>query len=207
MNADTFLLYLAAWSLVAVTPGPAVMCAMAQASRYGMKHAFAGVAGIQLGHFVFFGCVAGGLAALLAAATGAFTILRIVGAVYLLYLGVKIIASTFRSHVASQSVSAPPPRRSLVLQGLLIQVTNPKALIFMSALLPQFIDPQRPLALQLGVLLAATIAVDTIVLSTYAWVAVRGATSLRSSGFVTGLERVFGAALVLFGIRLLASRK
>lgn len=209
MDLHTFLLYLATWSLVALTPGPAVMCAMTHATRFGLRSAMVGILGIQLGHFVFFGCVAGGLAALLATATTAFAVLRIAGALYLLYLGVRIIAATFRSSaVKNDAALVPAPARSsLFLQGFAIQVTNPKALLFMSALLPQFIQPQQSLVLQIGVLLATTIAVDVAVLGGYALLAQRGAQSLRASGLIRWLERTFGAALIFFGVRLLAVRK
>jgi homoserine/homoserine lactone efflux protein len=102
---------------------------------------------------------------------------------------------------------ARPDRAGLLLQGFVIQVTNPKALLFMSALLPQFIHPQKPLGMQLTVLLATTIAVDLLVLSAYAYFALRGAQSLRASGFSGWLERTFGVALVVFGVRLLSARK
>jgi threonine/homoserine/homoserine lactone efflux protein len=206
MSIEVFLLYLGTWALVALTPGPAVMFAMSQATRFGFRRALAGILGIQLGHFVFFACVAYGLAALLAKATTAFAILRIVGALYLVYLGVRIVISTFRRRTAEQPVISQAAPGSLILQGFAIQVTNPKALLFMSALLPQFIRPQHPLSLQLIVLLATTIAVDTVVLGAYAFFALRGAQSLRASGFSKWLERVFGATLVFFGARLLASR-
>jgi threonine/homoserine/homoserine lactone efflux protein len=95
-----------------------------------------------------------------------------------------------------------------MLQGFAIQVTNPKALLFMSALLPQFIQPEQALPVQLAVLLAITIAVDVLVLSAYACFALRSAQSLRASGVAVWLERAFGAALIFFGIRLLnATRK
>jgi threonine/homoserine/homoserine lactone efflux protein len=209
MNAQTFLLYLATWSLVALTPGPAVMCAMSLATRFGLRSSFAGIVGIQVGHLVFFACTALGLATLLATATTAFTILRVLGAVYLVYLGVRIIISSLRSRkaIVSQRPPTPPARRNLLLQGLAIQLTNPKALLFVSALLPQFIDPRRPLLVQVAILTVTTIVVDVLVLSAYACVAERGRKSLRDSGFSAWLERVFGAALVFFGFRLLASRK
>jgi homoserine/homoserine lactone efflux protein len=207
MSTEIFLLYLGAWTLVALTPGPAVMCAMSLATRFGFHRAFMGILGIQLGHFLFFGCVAFGLAALLATATTAFTALRIAGAFYLVYLGVRIVVSTFRSRSADPPVASPPARAGLLLHGLAIQVTNPKALLFMSALLPQFVQPQHPLPLQLIILLATTIAVDLLVLSAYAYFAVRGARSLRASGLTAWLERAFGAALILFGVRLLVARK
>ena len=209
MSLEVFLLYLATWSLVALTPGPAVMCAMSQATRYGFRASLAGITGTQVGNLVFFICTALGLATLLKTATTAFAVLQVAGAVYLFYLGVRIIVSTFRRSTgpAAKAPSAPPAQRSLFLQGLAIQLTNPKALLFVSALLPQFIEPQRPLLLQLVILVAATIAVDLVVLSSYAFFAERGARSFRASGFSAWLERAFGAALVLLGFRLLLSRK
>ncbi len=209
MSTRIFLLYLATWSLVALTPGPAVMCSMAQSTRHGFRSSLAGISGIQLGNFLFFLCIALGLGALLATATTAFTILRFIGAIYLLYLGVRIIISTFRrlpSKTAAPAASMTA-HRSLFLQGLLIQLTNPKALLFVSALLPQFIDPHRPAPLQLAILMFTTVAVDLIVLSSYAWLAQRGFQSFRASRLAAWLERIFGAALVFFGIRLFFARK
>jgi homoserine/homoserine lactone efflux protein len=207
MSTEMFVLYLGTWSLVALTPGPAVMCAMTHATRYGFRSALVGIFGIQLGHLVFFGCVASGLAALLTTASTAFMVLRTIGALYLLYLGIRIIWSTLRAQGTKSAPLPVPARRRILLHGFAIQVTNPKALLFMSALLPQFIQPERSLAAQLIVLLAITIAVDVAVLSAYAYIARRGARSLRSSGFVLWLERAFGAALIFFGLRLLISTR
>jgi homoserine/homoserine lactone efflux protein len=209
MSVNIFLLYLAAWSLAALSPGPAVMCSVAQSTRYGFRSSLAGISGIQLGNFLFFVCIALGLGALLATATIAFTVLRVLGAVYLFYLGVRIIISSFRRPLArdSQPKASVTTRHSLFLQGLLIQLTNPKALLFVSALLPQFIEPHRSLPLQLVILLFTTVTVDTVVLSSYAFFAQRGIQSFRTSRVSVWLERVFGAALVFFGFRLLLSRK
>jgi len=209
MSIRIFLLYLATWSLVALTPGPAAMCSMAQATRYGFRSSLAGISGIQLGNFLFFICVALGLGTLLATATTAFTVLRFVGAIYLLYLGVRIILSTFR-HSPSRSeraVASLPAHRNLFLQGLLIQLTYPKALLFISALLPLFIEPRRSVPWQLLILVFTTVAVDSIVLSSYALLAARGIQSFRGSRLSVWLERVFGATLLFFGFRLLLSRK
>jgi homoserine/homoserine lactone efflux protein len=149
------------------------------------------------------------LRTLLTTATTAFTILRVAGAIYLFYLGVRIILSTFRRPVpgAAKPAMRLPAHHSLFLQGLLIQLTNPKALLFVSALLPQFIDPHRSVPVQLVILVFTTIAVDSVVLSSYAFLAQRGIQSFRTSRWSAWLERIFGAALVFFGVRLLFSRK
>jgi homoserine/homoserine lactone efflux protein len=209
MSLKIFLLYFATWSLVALTPGPAVICSMTQSTRYGFRSSLAGISGIQFGNFLFFICIALGLGALLATATTAFTVFRFIGALYLFYLGVRIILSTLRRPLsrAAGPVMSLPARRSLFLQGLLIQLTNPKALLFISALLPQFIDPHRSAFVQLVILVLTTIVVDFFVLSSYAFLAQRGIQAFRMSRMFAWLECAFGAALVFFGIRLLFSRK
>jgi homoserine/homoserine lactone efflux protein len=209
MMWETFFLYLATWSLVALTPGPAVMCSMAQSTRRGFRSSLAGVFGVQVGNLLFFICIAAGLATLLTSATMAFTFLRVAGGVYLFYLGARIILRTFQARLTgpAQLGAALTARRGLFLQGLLIQITNPKALLFMSALLPQFIDPGRPLLLQLLILGAATIMIDAVVLSSYAFFAEHGIRTFRAFRFSQWLERALGAALVFFGFRLLFSRQ
>jgi len=209
MSVKILLLYFLTWSLVALTPGPAVICSMTQATRYGFRSSLIGISGIQAGNFLFFVCIALGIGTLLATATTAFTVLRVLGAIYLLYLGVRIIASTIwrRTSAPAAVTMMSGSGRNLFLQGLLIQVTNPKALLFVSALLPQFIDPHRSAPWQLAILVLTTIAVDFAVLASYAFLAQRGIDSFRGSRFSRWLERVFGATLVFFGIRLLFSRE
>jgi len=209
MKTDIVLLYMATWTLVALTPGPAVMCSMAHSTRHGFRSSIAGISGIQLGNLVFFICVAFGLGALLGTATTAFIALRLIGALYLLYRGCRIILSAFRTVEVRpvQPDLAPTNQGHLFLQGLLTQITNPKALLFVSALLPQFVDPHRAAAPQLVVLVITTILVDTGVLSSYAFLASRGARSFRNPRAVAWINCVLGATLVLFGVRLLVSRK
>ncbi len=208
MSGPTFFAYLITWALVAVTPGPAVMCSMAQATRYGFRRSLVGISGIQTGNFIFFASIALGLGALLETASILFTLIRTIGAIYLLYLGARIVFFTFRRHQNEiKTALKTPAHPGLFLQGLLIQVTNPKALLFVSALLPQFINANAPAVPQLIVLVIATIVIDTIVLSSYAYLAESGVRTLRDSAISKWLERIFGAALVFFGLRLMAARK
>lgn len=121
---------------------------------------------------------------------------------YLFYLGIRIISSSLRRD-ARQPLQSPPERCNLVLQALAIQLTNPKALLFVSALLPQFLDPSGHVLFQLAILLGCTIVVDAVVLGSYALLAERGMRSFRGSLLSRWLECAFGAALVAFGIGLL----
>ena len=207
MALNTFLLYLATWTLVALSPGPAVMFSMSQGARHGMRGAVAGTAGILLGHVLVFGAVAFGLAALLASYSGAVTTIRVVGALYLMYLGVKMLLAKPRRAEPVTATATAPHHGGLLLQGLGVQLTNPKLLLFVLALLPQFISPDYPLLLQLAIMLAVTIVIDGIALLAYAHLAVRGARALKGSRAMAWLERAFGGALIFFGLKLLVSRK
>jgi homoserine/homoserine lactone efflux protein len=207
MSPEVFLLYLATWTLVAISPGPAVMFVMSEGARYGTRGAVAGTAGILLGHVVCFTFVAFGLAALLASVNGAMTAIRIAGAIYLMYLGARMIFYKTRAVENVPAAADPPAHGGIVLQGLLVQLTNPKNLLFVLALLPQFIRPDHPLLLQLAIMLVVTVVIDGITLLAYAQLAVRGARALKGSRVVTWLERALGAALVFFGLKLLFASK
>jgi homoserine/homoserine lactone efflux protein len=207
MALDTFLLYLATWTLVALSPGPAVMFSMSQAARHGMRGAAAGTAGILLGHVVVFISVAFGLAALLASYRGAVLGIRIVGAVYLMYLGAKMLLAKPRDAAAVAVAPTSRAHGGLILQGLGVQLTNPKLLLFVLALLPQFISPDHSLPLQLAIMLGVTVVIDGIALLAYAQLASRGARALKGSRALAWVERTFGGALIFFGLKLLLSRK
>lgn len=206
MALDTFLLYLATWTLVALSPGPAVLFVMSQGARFGNRGAVAGTAGILVGHFICFAFVAFGLVALLAKFSIAVDIIRIGGALYLMYLGVRMIMTKPHGDMAVVVEGAPPAQHGIALQGLGVQLTNPKNLLFVLALLPQFIDPGRPLLPQLGIMLAVTMVIDATFLLGYAQLAVHGARALKGSRVVLWLERALGAALVFFGVKLLTSK-
>ena len=209
VNTSTLALYLATWVLVAVSPGPAVLYVIAQASRGGVRRSLAGIAGLQLGSLLFFVAVGMGLAALLATLTKALMIMRIAGAFYLGCLGATWIWNSFRSRAGRRASAEPETVQHgrVFWQGLLIQLTNPKAFLFASALLPQFIDSQRPMLGQISFLFAVTFVVDMASMLTYASLAAHGARQFRESSVSVWLERVLGAALIGFGLRLVLTHK
>jgi homoserine/homoserine lactone efflux protein len=207
MALDTFLLYLATWALVALSPGPAVMFVMSQGARFGNRGAIAGTSGILIGHLVCFSLVAFGLAALLARFSVAVDVIRIGGALYLMYLGVRMMLTRAHGPQPVAIEGAAPAHHGIALQGLAVAVTNPKNLLFVLALLPQFIAADRAVLPQLAIMFAVTVTIDGVVLLSYAQLAVRGARALKGSRVMLWVERAFGAALVLFGLKLLATRR
>jgi homoserine/homoserine lactone efflux protein len=180
---------------------------MSQGARFGHRGAVAGTAGILGGHLVCFSLVAFGLAALLARFSAAVDIIRIGGALYLMYLGAKMLLAKPHGPQAVAVNGTPPAHHGIALQGLAVQLTNPKNLLFVLALLPQFIDAARPVLPQLAIMFAVTVIVDGAVLLSYAHLAVRGARALKGSRVMRWVERVFGAALVFFGLKLLTTRR
>jgi homoserine/homoserine lactone efflux protein len=123
-----------------------------------------------------------------------------------MYLGAKMLFAKPRGAEPVMAAAAPH-HGGLVLQGLGVQLTNPKLLLFVLALLPQFISPDYPLLLQLAIMLAVTVIIDGIALLAYAHLAVRGARALKGSRGMAWLERAFGGALIFFGLKLLVTRK
>lgn len=210
MTTATFLLYLGTWTLVAIAPGPAVLYVMSLAVRGGVRGSVPGIAGLQLGGLLFFTAVGTGLAALLATMTTLFTVVRIAGALYLCWIGAnllfpirkKTVGKEHRGVQAAEGIS----RMWAFWQGLLVQLTNPKAFLFATALLPQFLDVHRPMLPQVWLLFVVACVIDTTSMVTYATLTARGVGGFRSSRAVLWLERVFGAALIGVGVRIAFSK-
>jgi len=153
-----------------------------------------GIVGIQLGNLSFFVCIAFGSVTLLLASANALTILQVAGASYLVFLGVRAGWSSFRR---SAETLGPPSRSTpsygdLIVQAAAVQVTNPKALLFMSDLLPQFKDFERPASLQLFILASCTVAIEAFVLTFFSCLAQAGPRSLRLTQLSRWLERACG---------------
>ena len=182
---------------------------MSQTAKYGWQAGFRGIAGIQVGNLIFFLCMAFGLVTLLSAITNAFALLQIAGAAYLLYLGLRIIISSLQRTPKETIPACQPAEKAgdLVVQAVLVQLTNPKALMFVSVLVPQFLDPDRQLVFQMVILLCCTVAIDTAVLGSYVFLADRGRQALHPTGVLRWIECTFGLALVGLGVRLLDWRK
>ncbi len=208
MSPETLLLYVGTMLLVVLIPGPTVLCIVTQAGRFGFRRSLAGIAGIQAGHLVLFGFVAAGLATAFATHAGVLDVIRLAGAGYLIYLGLRLV---FAPANAKATSPAPEARivvdRNLFLQAFATQISNPKAYLFISAYVPQFIRPDFPLMSQVMILLLVTVALEATVLIGYAYLTARSVTSFRASPAGPWLERALGGAFVFFGVRMLLERK
>jgi len=192
--------FLAISAIVVVTPGVDMALVTKNALLYGRSAARATALGVNLGIFLWTLAAALGLAAVIAASAVAFTAIKLVGALYLVYLGV-------RAFLGSHEPTVVPPSGSAFRQGLASNLLNPKIAVFFTSLLPQFVDAEhaRPQdLLLLGVLFNC---MGVIWLLTYADLAARGRDVLGRPRVKRALDRLSGVALVALGVRLALERK
>lgn len=190
-----------AFALVAfigiATPGPTVLLALTNGSRYGVRAATAGMIGAVLSDFVLIGAVALGLGALLAASEFWFTVVKWLGAAYLAFLGILLLRShgTLEITADRESPGGIATTRTIFLKSFLVAVTNPKGYLFFSAFLPQFIEPALPQAPQYAVLAVVFASIDFAVMFGYALIGSQAVRFLKRSGAIW-LDRVCGGALL-----------
>ena len=207
-DLHSLLLFLAAGLALNLTPGPDMLYVAARSASEGRAAGVASAFGIAAGTLVHIALVAGGLAAILAAVPVAYTIVRLAGAAYLVWLGLRALLRP--SGLASARTLAPATRWQVFRQGVVTNVLNPKVALFFLAFLPQFVDPARGSAalqvLALGLLFNTT---GTLVNLAVALGADGAASRLRGSGRAARvLERATGVLFIGLGVRLaLAGRR
>lgn len=204
MTWNMWLAFLAAAVVIAVSPGPGAVLSMATGLRHGYRVALRAILGLQTALLIQLAIVVLGLGAVLAASATAFLVVKIAGAAYLIWLGVR----KWRAPVELLEDGAEArDTRGVYLQGVLVNLTNPKAIVFMVALVPQFIDPRLPQWPQFFIIAATMIGTDIVVMSCYALLAGRCRHWLRSPRMMKAQNRVFGGMFVAAGSLLAASSR
>jgi homoserine/homoserine lactone efflux protein len=191
--------YIAACFLFSLVPGPSVTVVVANSLAGGTKAGLATILGTEISMFSMVLIVALGLEAVMALVAGAFTIIKLVGAAYLIWIGFKMFTASGRLEVHAAGAKLPLGR--YIWQGALVNWSNPKTLLFLGAFLPQFIDLSRPAFGQIMVLGLIVMAVATITDSFYAVIAGR-ARQLLSVARVRLMNRISGVILMLGGVWL-----
>ena len=204
--SSLFLAFIAISLLLAVTPGPDMALVTRNALAHGPKGVFLTTTGIAIALLLWVTATAVGVAAVLKASTTLFHALKLVGGAYLAYLGIRAwLASREKPGDLLAGMNAAPAG-SILRQGLISAGTNPKLGVLFVTLLPQFIDPHRPLPPQLLVL-GATFAVIG-----WTWMNVYGLLIARIRDFITAprvrqwMERITGTVLIGLGVRLAFDR-
>lgn len=198
MTLSTLLVFSLVALVAIATPGPTVLLALANGSRYGVRRSLPGLLGAVVSDFVLVGAVAMGLGALLAASEFWFSVVKWLGAGYLAWLGVRLLRSQGSLDLAQTSGpaadSAATPR-SIFMRSFLVAVTNPKGYLFCSALLPQFIDASAPQWPQYATIAVVFAGLDFGVMLAYAVTGAR-AVKLLHQRAVLWLDRCCGGALL-----------
>ncbi|EJL32884.1 putative threonine efflux protein [Caulobacter sp. AP07] len=189
--------FLAAMFVMAITPGPANLFAIATGMQKGRGAALLGVVGMNTASLVWFSASALGLGALIIAFPKAFHVLALAGAAYLVWLGVKSILSGLKADNGEGGAHRQfKMGRSAFRDGFAVQIANPKILLFFTAVLPPFIDVDRPLVPQLIMFAAATIGMDLISMSTYGLGGAALSSRMNEPGFRRGFAVTVGVLLI-----------
>ena len=211
-SLETLITFFGVSLLLGLTPGPDNLFVLVQSAQRGWRAGMAVVLGLCVGLVVHTAAVALGLAAVFAASAMAFTALKWCGAAYLAYLAWQAL----RAPAAVASGAAPaaaagtaPSARRMVVRGMVMNLTNPKVLVFFLAFLPQFADPARgPVALQLMVLGAVFILATLLVFGAIAcFTGAFGALLQRSARAQTVLNRVAGLVFLGLAVRLATAER
>ena len=206
------LLFLGVITLLTITPGADMAMVSRSVFLGGRPAAFATTLGIGAGCLVWAIASAAGVAAVLAASETAYDALRLVGAAYLVWLGVQSLLAAAAHGRAPRAqgltpgggLTAPGSLRRPFRQGLLTNLFNPKIALFYTTFLPQFIRPGDPVLLLSIAMAGVHIALGIVWLSAYAWLLDRAVDAFRGSRVRRALDALTGTVLVALGIRVAA---
>jgi homoserine/homoserine lactone efflux protein len=207
MAFSTWITFVIAASIIAVSPGSGAVLSMSHGLSYGVRKASGTILGLQAGLLLILAIAGAGVGSLLLASEVAFNVVKTVGALYLIWLGFSQWRARVRvaqdSGTAAAAVRAElPSLRKRILTGFLTNATNPKGIIFMVAVLPQFIAQDHPLLPQLVILAATMCTIDLAVMHSYAFLASSMQRFFRDAVAVKRQNRVFGGLLMAVGTAL-----
>lgn len=201
VDPHLYLVFLGVMAVMAVTPGPANLFSIATGMERGKAAVFLAVAGMNLATLVWFGAAALGLGALVVAFPEVFRLIAIGGALYVAWLGLASIRAAMRPPPATVSVDARThPRRPALVDGFLVQIANPKAVLFFTAVLPPFLDVARPIAPQLVLFAVAVIGMDVVSMSAYGLAGAALARRMSEPRFRRGFGLAVGLLLLIAAV-------
>jgi homoserine/homoserine lactone efflux protein len=204
MTFETWALFAITETALCFTPGPAVLLVLSQGLTRGTAASVSANLGILAGNACYFALSATGLGAALLASYELFSAIRWLGAAYLVWLGVTAFFGT--STVLAVGSAAPASPLRTFVNGFVLQVANPKALVFFVALLPQFIDPRGSVLAQVAILGVTSVVIEFFVLLAYGALAGRLTAVAARPRFQTLANRVAGTMLVAAGVSVALQR-
>jgi threonine/homoserine/homoserine lactone efflux protein len=202
---EDLVAFAAVAAVIIVVPGPDMALVLKNGVAYGRRAAVVAALGITAGLLVWALAAALGIAALLHASSTAFTVLKLAGAAYLVWLGVRALLDAWRG---SPSFETPPrPRMSPFREGLLSNLFNPKIALVYTTLIPQFVERGGPEVAQTFLLAGVFIAMGLVWLTGYALLVAKIGTLLRRSTVRRLVNAVAGTVLTALGVRIAFERR
>jgi threonine/homoserine/homoserine lactone efflux protein len=202
MKFETWFLFVITEAVLSLTPGPAVLFVLAQGIRRGASKSVWASLGILSANAMYFVLSATSLGALIVASYNLFFLIKWVGAAYLIYLGLQCFWSSESMLTLPQESSRASSSLRIWRDAFLLQGANPKALLFFTAILPQFIDPTHPIALQVLILGSSSIIVEFFILFAYGQLAGRTLSMVKNPQFEKISNRIGGGLLIGAGLGL-----
>lgn len=207
MPLDLWLAFVVASTVLCIIPGPTVLLVVSYALSQGRRVAVASAAGVALGDFIAMTASLVGLGALILASATLFTVLKWVGAVYLIYLGVKLFLSASDATPGSLEAPKGTQPRSIFAHTTAVTALNPKSIAFFIAFVPQFMRPEAPLLPQFIILISTFVMVGFLNALLYALLADRMRAAIQRPAILRWVTRVGGTALVGMGVATAALRR
>jgi homoserine/homoserine lactone efflux protein len=206
MSFATWITFFIACWAISLSPGPGAIASMSAGLNQGFKRGYFTVFGLVLGIWTQVIVVGAGLGALIAASATAFTVLKFLGAAYLVWVGISQWRASDRPLVAASNAPALT-RKQLVMRGWAINAVNPKGTVFLLAVVPNFIDLSQPLVPQYFVIMMTLSFTDLVVMAGYTALAARVLRALNQPHHVRIMNRTFGSLFIVAGTLLAAFRR
>jgi RhtB (resistance to homoserine/threonine) family protein len=198
------LVFIGVAAIVIVVPGPDTAVVTKNVLVHGRRAAFGTSLGVSAGLSVWTLAAAIGVASLVRASAVAFTVLKLIGALYLVWLGLQALRAAGQTDSGALRSANKPAMGALggFRQGFLSDLANPKIGIFFTSLLPQFVDPGHPVLLPFLALGAVFVLMTVVWLSAYCLIAARAAATLQRPRVRAAMDRFTGIVLIALGLRL-----
>ncbi|MGF1725675.1 homoserine/homoserine lactone efflux protein [Photobacterium nomapromontoriensis] len=204
MNIEIWVAYFSATVIYSLIPGSGTINSINNGVVYGFRKSAISIMGLQLGLAFYIALIGTGVGALVSQSAIAFTVIKWVGVIYLIWLGIQ----KFQENAAISSVGSPldTSEWKLFRKAIVVNLTNPKTVIFFAALLPQFIDPTGSQKLQIIQMGITTIVVDTCIMLMYVILAAKLSRYIRSPRILKKLNRIFGSMFISCGALLAVAK-
>lgn len=203
MTLPLYVAFLAAAAFLLIIPGPTVLLVIGYGLSEGRKSLWALVSGVALGDGLALACSVAGLGAVLAASATAFTVLKYVGAVYLVYLGIGMIRS---GGSAARPLTSSSPGRKFA-HAFAVTASNPKCILFFVAFLPQFVNPGQPAGPQLVLLGVTFVLLSAINATLYSYLSGSAGNRIRNPRFLRRLKGAGGGVMIGAGLLTAVARR